>query len=203
MAWRSAAALVHARSGDADRASSLAAEEVSLARTLGTPRTLGVALRAAGLIAGGRRGLDLLHEAVDVLATSGARLEQARALCDLGAALRRDNRRRDARAPLAESLALASACGAEPLAARARDELLAAGGRPRRTALRGPDSLTASERRVAELAAAGRANREIAQELVVTVRTVEFHLSRAYAKLGVRSRAALPDALHEQAAEAR
>ena len=125
-------------------------------------------------------------------------MEHARALGDLGAALRRDNRRRDARAPLSESLALATACGAEPVAARARDELLAAGGRPRRTALRGPESLTASELRVAELAAAGRANREIAQELVVTVRTVEFHLSRAYVKLGVGSRDALPDALNGQ-----
>ena len=198
MAWRSQAALVRARSGDAGGARRLGAEELSLARTLGTPRALGVALRAFGLIVGGRRGIDVLHEAVEVLATSGARLERARALCDLGAALRRDNRRRDARTPLGESLALASACGAEALATRARDELLAAGGRPRRTALRGPDSLTASERRVAELAAAGRANREIAQELVVTVRTVEFHLSRAYAKLGVRSRAALPEALRGQ-----
>jgi DNA-binding CsgD family transcriptional regulator len=202
MAWRSQAALVRARMGDADGAQQLAAEEVALAQTLGTPRALGVALRAAAIVTGGRAGIDPLTDAVRVLKCSGATLEQARALCDLGAALRRDNRRRAARAPLAEALALASACGAEALAARAKDELLAAGSRPRRTALRGPDALTASERRVAELAAAGRANREIADELVVTVRTVEFHLSRAYAKLGVRSRAALHDALNGQHAQA-
>ncbi len=200
MAWRSHAALAGARLGDRDGAYRLAAEEVALARTFGTPRALGVALRASGLVAGGPKGTETLSEAVEVLKTSGATLDHARALCDLGAALRRDNRRRDARAPLAEALALASACGAEPLAARARDELLAAGSRPRRTALKGPDALTASERRVAELAAAGRANREIAEELVVTVRTVEFHLSRAYAKLGVQSRTALHDALNGQPA---
>jgi DNA-binding NarL/FixJ family response regulator len=153
-----------------------------------------------GTIVGGDEGVDALTEAAGVLTRSGARLEHARALCDLGAALRRTNHRREARAPLAESLEIATDCGAEPLAARARDELLAAGARPRRTALRGPDALTASERRVAELAAAGRANREIAAELVVTVRTVEFHLSRAYTKLGVKSRLALAPALERASA---
>jgi DNA-binding NarL/FixJ family response regulator len=130
-----------------------------------------------------------------VLAPSDARLEHARALCELGGALRRSNRRVDARAPLREALALADELGAGALADRARGELLAAGGRPRREALRGPDALTASELRVARLAAEGLSNREIAGELVVTVRTVEFHLSHAYGKLGISSRAELAAAL--------
>jgi DNA-binding NarL/FixJ family response regulator len=109
--------------------------------------------------------------------------------------LRRANHRRDARAPLREALAVADRCGAEPLAQRAHDELNAAGGRPRRAALKGPEALTESERRAVQLAAAGLANREIAAELVVTVRTVEFHLSRAYTKLGIGSRRELGDAL--------
>ena len=195
MAWRSRAALLHAGLGDPAAATALADEEVELARALGAPRALGVALRAQGLVRGGRAGIEALREAVASLAASSARLEHARALCDLGAALRRANRRRDAREPLREALALANACGAEPLVARAHDELLAAGGRPRRVALKGADALTASERRVAELAAGGRANREIAAELVVTVRTVEFHLSHAYTKLGIQSRGELADAL--------
>jgi DNA-binding NarL/FixJ family response regulator len=117
-------------------------------------------------------------------------------MCELGAALRRGNHRRDAREPLREAVALAQQCGAHGLAQRARDELLAAGGRPRRDALRGIDALTASELRVAQLAALGHANREIASELVVTVRTVEFHLSRAYSKLGIASRSELARALN-------
>jgi ATP/maltotriose-dependent transcriptional regulator MalT len=196
MAWRSHAALVCARLGEDERARELAREELSLARVFGAPRALGTALRNFGLVIGGSEGIGALEEASSVLADSSAKLQQARALCDLGAALRRANHRRDARAPLAEAIALAAECGAEPLAQRARSELLAAGGRPRRTALRGPDALTPSELRVAELAAAGHGNREIAAELVVSIRTVEFHLSRAYAKLSVGARSELRDALN-------
>ena len=75
----------------------------------------------------------------------------------------------------------------------------AAGGRPRRTALTGVDSLTASERRVADLAAEGRTNKEIAQTLYVTLKTVELHLSNAYGKLGIPSRQLLGKALSGEA----
>ena len=77
------------------------------------------------------------------------------------------------------------------MAARVRAELQAAGVRPRRDAISGMDSLTPSERRVVELAATGRANRDIAQDLFVTPKTVEVHLSSAYRKLGIRSRGEL------------
>ena len=90
---------------------------------------------------------------------------------------------------------LAHRCGATPLADRAVEELRAAGGRPRRRAGIGADALTASERRVAELAAKGASNKEIAQSLFVTLRTVELHLSNAYSKLEIRSRHELAAAL--------
>ena len=126
---------------------------------------------------------------------SPARLEAAKTFAALGGALRRQRRPSDAREPLRRALELSVACGARALEDHARGELYAAGGRPRAAALTGVASLTAQERRVAELAADGAANREIAQTLVVTPKTVEAHLSSTYRKLGVRSRHALAAAL--------
>jgi DNA-binding CsgD family transcriptional regulator len=90
---------------------------------------------------------------------------------------------------------IAARCGAPPLAARARDELRAAGARPRRPWRTGVEALTPSELRVARLAAEGRSNREIACELYVTLKAIEGHLARAYAKLGIEGRGQLPGAL--------
>ena len=90
---------------------------------------------------------------------------------------------------------LAHRHGAKPLVDRAHDELMRAGARPRRMAVSGVDALTPSERRVAELAAEGMSNKQIAQALFVTLRTVEMHLSGAYRKLGIDSRLKLADAL--------
>ena len=101
-----------------------------------------------------------------------------------------------------EGLERASACGATALAARAHAELLAAGARPRRYAFHGLDSLTASERRVAELATEGLGNVAIAQALFVSRKTVETHLGHVYAKLGIGSRDELP-MLREVAAKDR
>jgi len=193
--WRSAAALSHSALGDSEAARRLAGEELGLARRWGAAREIGVALRAAGLAEGGERGIELLAEAVIMLRGSTARLELARALLDLGAAHRRAGARGIARDLLRESLDLAHGLGGHALAARARDELVAAGGRPRRDAIRGRDSLTPSELRVAELAAAGRTNRQIAQALFVTQRTVENHLTSTYAKLGITARPELGAAL--------
>lgn len=194
-AWRSDAALALAALGRADRARQLAAEELTLARAFGGRRAVGVALRAAGLVAGGEEGTARLEEAAAVLAGSGAALEHGRALVDLGTALRRGGRRSDARSPLRAGLDAAVRCEAEPLAARAREELLATGAHLRRDRLTGPDALTPSERRVARLAAAGRSNPEIAQTLFLTRRTVETHLTHAYQKLGISSREALAQRL--------
>lgn len=197
--WRSSAALVHAKLGERDQAVALATEEVELARSFGAPRCLGLALRGLGVVQGGPDGRATLVEAVDVLERSAAKLELARALVDLGTAIRESGDREEARAALSRGLELATECGAAALAERARNELLAAGARPRRTAVTGVGALTPSERRVAEMAAGGMVNREIAQALFVTEKTVETHLGKAYAKLKVRSRKQLPDALGEAA----
>ena len=170
--WRSEAALAHLALGDRDAAGRLAAEELELAQAFGAPRALGVAKRAAGVVAGGDRGVSLLREAIDAFERGDARLERARALADLGALLRRRNRRTEARELLREALDAAHRSGAKPLAEQAETELRATGARPRRVVLTGLDSLTASERRIAELASQGLTNREIAQTLFVTARTV-------------------------------
>jgi ATP/maltotriose-dependent transcriptional regulator MalT len=195
MPWRSVAALAHLELGDRGEARRLAAEELELARTWGAPRALGAALSAAGLAAGGAEGLALLEEAVAALADSPAKLEHAKARTELGAALRRANRRTKAREHLRRAVALATICGAAPLAARAETELLATGARPRRIALSGLESLTPSERRVAEMASEGPTNRQIAQALFVSTKTVEVHLSSVYRKLEISSRSQLPAAL--------
>jgi len=195
MPWRSEAALAQLALGDEDAARHLAEEELELARAFGAPRALGVALHALGVVVGGDRGELLLREAVDALAEGDARLERARALTDLGALLRRRNRRSQARELLREGLDIAHRAGARPLAERAETELRATGARPRRVVLTGVESLTASERRVAELAAQGLTNREMAQTLFVTARTVEGHLTSVFRKLQLDSREQLAAAL--------
>ena len=192
---RSGAALALLRLGRRQQARQLADAELAEVRVFGAPRALGIALRAAGLARGGNEGLALLRESVAALVDSPALLESAHSLTELGAALRRDGQRAAARDPLARALDLAARCGARPLAARAREELKAAGARPRRPWRTGVDALTPSELRVARLAAEGRSNREIAGELYVTLKAVEGHLARAYAKLGIGGRSQLARAL--------
>jgi DNA-binding CsgD family transcriptional regulator len=169
--------------------------ELASGREWGTPRGIGVALRALGLVQGGARGIELLREAVEVLEASPARLEHARALADLGAALRRAKRRAESREVLRQAVDIAYRCGAEPIAERAREELAATGAKPRRTMFTGVESLTPSELRVARMAAQDMQNKEIAQALFVTVKTVETHLGHVYSKLGISSRKELGAAL--------
>jgi DNA-binding CsgD family transcriptional regulator len=140
----------------------------------------------------------VLREAVQVLEGANARLEHARALVDLGAALRRSGHRVRARVHLSRGLEIATLAGANGLASTAREELLATGARPRRVRLDGVEAMTVSERRVARMAADGRSNPEIAQALFVTRKTVEKQLAGAYRKLGIRSRAELAARLTEQ-----
>ena len=193
-AWRSRAALLLDQAGEPDRAGELIEEELRLARRFGRPRAIGVALRRRGLLGGGN-GREALEEAVAVLETAPAPLELAWALLDLGCSLRRARHHDDAREPLRRALDLADEVGATVLAERAHSELLSAGARPRRARLSGPEALTATERRVALLAAQGRSNRQISEELFVTRRTVEVHLTRSYQKLGITSRTQLARAL--------
>jgi DNA-binding CsgD family transcriptional regulator len=193
--WRSAAALSLAELGHHGDARNLAADEVRRAQSFGAPRAIGIALRAQALVGPPADRPEGLAEALEVLAPSSARLEHARVLVDLGATLRAAGQRRAAREPLLQALALANRCGAQTLERRARAELAAIGVRPRTTDRIGADSLTPSERRVVELAAAGGTNRELAQTLFVTEKTVETHLGRAFRKLDVSSRRQLPEVL--------
>jgi len=195
MEWRHDKALVHLALGEDSEAQRIAAEDLELSSEFGGERETGMALRASGLVAGGERGLELLRKSVTVLETSQAALEHGRSRVELGAALRRAGQRTEAREELRRGLDLVSACGATAVARQAREELTTAGARPRRERLTGPDSLTASEVRVARMAADGRSNPEIAQALFVTRRTVEVHLTSVYRKLEIKSREGLPAAL--------
>ena len=177
----------------------MACEQLQLVQPFGAPGPIGIALRTLGLIEHGQAQLDLLHAATRELERSPALLERARAHLELGAALRRAGRRTESRQPLRAALDLADRCGAVTVAQRAREELLAAGGRPRRARISSVDALTASELRVARRAATGRTNREIAQELFVTVKAVEKHLASAYRKLGIQGRGELACALSQTA----
>jgi len=193
--WRSELALVLAALGRSEEAMRLADEELRLALRFGADRATGIAIRTRALLESGEGQLEGLREAARTLAGSPAKLEHARALLDLGAALRRNGHVSEARRVLAEALDGCQACGAHELAARARVELTIAGARPRRDRLTGPDALTAAERRVAELAAGGMTNRQIAQALFLTTKTVETHLSHIYPKLGIAGRGELKGTL--------
>jgi DNA-binding CsgD family transcriptional regulator len=193
-AWREEAAIALSRS-DPERAVALAEEAVAAARACGHPRAVGTALRAAALSGPPEARVDGLAEAVEALEDAPAPLERARALLDLGVAHRRERRTRDAREILGRAQREADLLGALALSERAREELRLSGARPRRDASHGVASLTESELRVARRAADGRTNREIAQDLWLSPKTVEIHLTHAYAKLDIRSRRELAGAL--------
>ena len=195
--WRGCAAVPLAAAGRLDEAQALADEELGLARAFGGPRAVGVALRVAGIA---HADVEVLRDAVTTLDGAQAALDLARARTDLGSALRRARHRREAREPLRLALDGAIRCGATTLAQRAREELEATGARLRTGILSGLEAMTPSERRVAELAAQGLSNRQIAETLFVTIKTVEAHLGRVYRKLDVSSRTELSDALNPAAA---
>jgi DNA-binding CsgD family transcriptional regulator len=194
--WRSTAAQAALLLGERDRALELAEEELARAERSDVLHLRIRARRVVGLCEQASRGIRSLRAAVRLGADAPPRLETMRALVDLGAALRRENRRSEARGPLAEAADMASRGGAVALHERARGELAATGARPRRDVLlSGPESLTPSERRIAELAATGQSNREIAQALFVTPKTVEYHLRNTYRKLDIQTRRELAEAL--------
>lgn len=198
--WRPQAAEALLHLGKRPQARKLVLEELDACRRYGAATTLGGTLRVAGLVEGGERGIGYLQEAVRSLSATPARLEHARALVDLGSQLRRVGCPKQARVPLREGMALARGCGATLLAERAHTELCATGARPRKIVRTGVEALTASERRIADMARTGFSNREIAQALFVTPRTVEAHLHHTYLKLGINSREQLKEVLiHESA----
>jgi DNA-binding CsgD family transcriptional regulator/tetratricopeptide (TPR) repeat protein len=194
--WRTTAAQAALMLGDRDRALELASEDLARAERTDVLHLRIRARRVLGLAEGGKSGMRRLRTAVQMGSVGPPRLETIRALIELGAALRRENQRAEARAWLERGADMAAYGGAVALNERARVELAAAGARPRREALlSGPASLTASERRIAELAASGQSNREIAQALFVTPKTVEYHLRNTYRKLDIQTRQELASAL--------
>lgn len=191
-AWRVGKARALAALGRRDEALEVAAEELQVSGAVASDRARGIALCALGEVTRGAAGGEHLRGAVAALERAGARVEHARALVALGAQLRREDQRREARAALREAARIAAECGAQRVAEQAAAELLASGARAETDAAA---VLTGGEQRVAALAAQGRSNREIAADLRVTIRTVETHLSRAYEKLGVGGRGELAAAL--------
>jgi DNA-binding NarL/FixJ family response regulator len=136
---------------------------------------------------------------VAVVEGSPARLQHAKALAALGAAYRRGGRLDDARQALERGLELAQICDARRVGAEIRAEMREAGFEPSVEPVSGVAALAGSERRMVELAAEGRSEREIAQALFVTPKTVEDRLAGAFRKLGVESREELPRVLAEAA----
>lgn len=191
--WRSEAARAASLAGQAATAAQLADAGLSAAERTGIPLAVADALRAKAATDSGD-AIELLQRALGLL-PQAPRLERVHALVMLGATLRRANRRRQATDALRHASELATAGGALSLVDTARMELAAMGVRVKRAAGDGPTSLTPTEERVARLAADGHSNREIAQMLFVTVKTVEFHLGNGYRKLGVNSRSQLARAL--------
>ncbi|GAA2671713.1 MULTISPECIES: AAA family ATPase [Actinosynnema] len=193
--WRPLAVRALLALGRREQAVRLAQEELAVARRWGTPRALGVALLAVGLTGEDDAGTRALAQAVQHLEGTTARLALAEALCELGARLRKRGRPERAIPHLRRAVELSASCEAKPLIARAGEELRAC----EPTTAQGTEhGLTRQEVRVAGMAAQGLTNRQIAEALFLTRRTVELHLSGAYRKLGIAGRADLPAALTPQ-----
>lgn len=187
--WRAAAAQCQLALGHPREALALAEEELRLARLWNTPRLVGRSLRVLGTATGGRHGLDLTDEAVRVLREASVETELIPALIARGRQLIATGERTRARKSLREAAERAERLGAVSLRSAADESLRESGARSTAT------TLTASERRIAQLAAEGRTNTEIAESLHLARRTVETHLTSAYRKLGIRRRGELTAAL--------
>ncbi|MBO9533336.1 MAG: AAA family ATPase [Solirubrobacteraceae bacterium] len=193
--WHLPQAIALARLDRRDEAIAAAHAGVGRAERWGAPGATGPAYRIRGEVLGPAEGLPDLDRAITVLEGSSARLQLVRSLLLRGTFRRHQGDVTGARADLERTFELANQCGSPGLAERARAELAASGVRRVAVDAFGPDALTPSERRVADLAAEGRTNRQIAQELFVTPKTVEVHLSAAYRKLGIDGRRELASAL--------
>ena len=202
-AWRTNPAFAPSRAlearalaalGRAEEAEEILRDDLELARRWGADGTVGRALRLLGEVRGAE-GVGELESSIELLEGSPMKLDLAKALLALGTARRAAGQPDEAREPLRRAYELAELCGAEGLASAVRAELRTAGVRPRTSALKGAAALTASEGRVAEMAAEGLTNKEIAQTLFVTPKTIEVHLSNSYRKLEISSRRELPAAL--------
>ena len=190
--WRTTAALALAHLGRREEAAALAAAELALAETFGAPVPIARALHARAVAepdADAR--VKIASRGLAVVDGVPAGLAAIRLQLELGSALAYVGRRVQAREALRPALAEADAAGATLLAQRARRELVATGLRPRQAAIEGAAALTPRQRQICELAAAGKGNRAIAQQLFLSIKTVETHLAAGYRKLGVNTREGL------------
>jgi DNA-binding CsgD family transcriptional regulator len=189
--WQPTAALCYRAVGQWRRAQTLAEDALEVAESFGRPRLLALALRTKAEIEGPPTELEYLRRALEAIDGDENQLERAKVLVSHGAALHRAGRDHAARGLLREGIGLADRVAATNISRRGLSMLRAAGGRPRRAQMTGPEALTHAERQVVDLAAGGATNREIAETLVVTRKTIEWHLQKAFAKLGIRSRTEL------------
>ena len=183
------------REGRLEQARQTAEEALGLARAFGRPRYIADSLQAHAFAYQDGPDVNELREAASIYEQIGARVDLARTLLEVGSALRRERQPAAARDPLRRAMDIARSCGARPVAERAEHELRAAGGRPRRDRVANRDVLTATERRVAQLASNGMTNRQIAENLFVTYKTVGSHLEHIFRKFDIHSRRELPEAL--------
>jgi DNA-binding CsgD family transcriptional regulator len=161
----------------------------------GTDWALGVCARTRALLADKDASEPLYREAVDRLAGTSIRTELARAHLLYGEWLRREGRRSDARRQLRTAYEMLSAMGVDGFAERARRELMATGETVRKRTVETVTQLTPQETSIAQSAADGFTNPEIASQLFISARTVEYHLGKVFSKLGISSRRELRRAL--------
>jgi DNA-binding CsgD family transcriptional regulator len=180
-----------ARAGDAELARDALEQLGEATLPCGTEFALGIEARCRALLSDGGAAGDLYREAIDRLSRTQLRTELARTHLLYGEWLRREGRRLQAREQLRTAHDMLAAIGMEAFAERARRELSAAGEKLRKRSDTTRDELTPQEEQIARLARDGRSNREIGAMLFLSPRTVEWHLRKAFAKLGINSRNAL------------
>ncbi|PRY36214.1 LuxR C-terminal-related transcriptional regulator [Umezawaea tangerina] len=193
--WRALAVRAYLAQGQREPAAALAKEDHEMARQWGTPRSLGTALLSVGLSADDEDAATrALLKATEFLSESTAKLTLAEAFFELGAQLRRRGQPDRAIPHLRRAVELSAKCESQPLIRLAGDELRACEPVTAEGTVHG---LTKQETRVAGMAAQGLTNRQIAEALFLTRRTVELHLSGAYRKLGITGRTDLAEALSQ------
>jgi DNA-binding CsgD family transcriptional regulator len=184
-----------ARSGAPELASDALERLSETTRASGTDWALGVEARSRALLSEGDAAEQLYREAIERLARTRVRVELTRAQLLYGEWLRREQRRGDGSEQLRAAHDTFTQIGAEAFAERARRELLASGETVRKRSVETLDELTGQEAQIARLAGDGQTNPEIGAQLFISPRTVEYHLHKVFAKLGISSRKELREAL--------
>ena len=197
LAARSTAELIEAaaRAGAPERAAGAMARLSEIATAADTDWALGIQARSRALLSDGESAERLYLEAIRRLGRTRIRAELARAHLLYGEWLRRQNRRTDAREQLRAAYQMLTEMGFDGFAERARRELLATGETVRKRTRETASELTAQEAQIARLACDGHTNTAIGGRLFISGRTVEWHLHKVFAKLGISSRRELREAL--------